>query len=381
MQTEEKPTKNMLKIFEEKTEKSESSETNKEEYQNKEESSDLPEKINRNLRWYERIGLKDDPFDHRNLSPRILGHDDEKQQLIEWIKEGRSVLLYGPTGVGKTNIIKELMQEIRENKIEGLGKTGIMNHAFDTAEPLEHIKSYKKAKGLFGLGKRRVVALMDEIHFAEDKDVIAVSAMWDNKKIHSSVFVQINPKPKMDQLMRRIGIYKIQLNQISKSTIIDIIKQRTENKKIFEQDALEALIKLGGENPSIVLQLCGEVASFMADPKKSITLKDIKEFRFSDLRGMSKEALRDVKLLDTLNDKARKRARCSPYEWEIVKNLRTGHMIAKDLAKDLDKKPAQVTSVLNRMIKKGQVEIKNTERPKHYGLEDKFEREFVLING
>ena len=44
--------------------------------------------IDRNIKWYERFGFEQDPFDHRNLSPRVLGHDDKKLQLIEWIKEG-----------------------------------------------------------------------------------------------------------------------------------------------------------------------------------------------------------------------------------------------------------------------------------------------------
>lgn len=339
------------------------------------------QKADRNLRWYQRFGLELDPFDHRNLSPRVLGHDNEKRQLIEWVKEGRSILLYGATGVGKTNLINEVMQEIKENKIEGLENFGIMFHSCDTAEKLEHIRRYKKAKGFFGLGRKKVAAFMDEVHFGEDKDLIGVSAMWDKKDIHSAVFVQIHPKPKLDQLMRRIGIYKVKLNSIPKSTITNIINQRTGDKTIFDPDALEAVIKMGGENPSIVLQLCGEIASYIADPKKSITLKDVKEFRFSDIEGMSKEALRNIKLPDTLDEKARKKAGCSPYEWDVVKNLRTGDMTLKELAKDLEKKPNSVGTILNRMMKEEKVRITNTGRPKRYGLVDKFEREYILIDG
>ena len=119
----------------------------------------------------------------------------------------------------------------------------------------------------------------------------------------------------------------------------------------------------------------------MADPKRPITLKDIKEFKFSDIQGMSREALRSVKLPDTLDEQARKRAKCSPFEWEIVKNLRTGEMTLKDLSKELNKGSHSITTALSRMMKKEQVEVKNTDRPKLYGLIDSFEREYVLING
>ena len=144
---------------------------------------------------------------------------------------------------------------------------------------------------------------------------------------------------------------------------------------------MDATIKLGGENPSIALQLCGEIASYIADPQKPINLQDVKEFRFSDIDKMSKDALKLIIPADTLDEKARKRAKCSPTQWEIVKNLRTGDMAVSELCRELGKTAPKISMQITRMMNNSQVRITHNKKPKQYGLDPEFEREFVLING
>ena len=104
-------------------------------------------------------------------------------------------MLHGATGVGKSNLIQEIISEVKQKKIEGLEDVGIMSHSFDVPYKFDHLKHFKKARSRFlGLGKKQVVAFMDEVHFGDDKDVLGISAMWDKRDLHSVVFVQIQPK-------------------------------------------------------------------------------------------------------------------------------------------------------------------------------------------
>lgn len=319
--------------------------------------------------WYEKFKFDENPYDIRNLSSKVIGEEAQERQLIKWISNEKAILLHGPTGVGKTTLVSNLCNRIKDNKVADIEGFRCIKFSCDR-ESIANFPRQFKFKKLFSLGKKFIVVL-DEVQFAKPEDLIKVSSLWDNKDITSVVYVQINEKPKLDQLVRRIGIHKIKMRTINQEEIEELIKQRTGEVKIFDDDAIKHIAGACNLNPSIALQHCDSIAGELAKPGKAIDLKQVKTFNLDSIKYEKEEILKSEtdEIIDKLD--------LSPLQKKIVKHLRINSMTIRQLADSIEASLGTISKQLNKLSKENKVKIVDQNKPKKYGLMPEFERSLL----
>lgn len=330
--------------------------------------------------WYEKFNLKEDPYDIRTLSKDVIGEDVQKEKLIQWISRGKACLLYGPTGSGKTTLASTLFQKCRLNRVPQLSSYDVYYYSCDR-DNLDHIQIPKKNKKRWyeklitsePEPQKEIVLILDEEHFAQHKEIIRISALWDIKTIHSVVYVQIHEKPALPQLVRRIGPHRVGLRTINRDEIVTLLKQRSSNIPIFEDNALQHIASNCSLNPSLALQHCAQVAEDIAGPDHPITLDQVKSY---DFEGQTPQ--REVQMVNPIvQDGIEKVKNISPAHKHILRQLRITSSTIEDLSGVCGMSKKAVAARLGELRKKEMVEIKDNSRPKRYGLIAEFERQLL----
>src|SRR3989338_8313893 len=146
--------------------------------------------------WHEKFGWKENPYDVRNLSETLIGEEAQEKQLVKFIDNQAAALVYGPTGIGKTTLLKQLAKKLNSGEIDGLSGIKALYYRGDVDE-LKKFPADLRRSRLFSFGTKRVVVFVDEAHFAKEEDLIRVSSAWDMKQIVAVIYAQIKEYHKM----------------------------------------------------------------------------------------------------------------------------------------------------------------------------------------
>lgn len=318
--------------------------------------------------WHEKFGYKYDPFDFRNPSEKLIGEDEQEKRLIKLVASNQAVLLYGETGCGKTTLARNIARKIENGEIKELKNIKCMYLRCDKDEIKSFSWRYFKYK-LTSFG-RPLVVIMDESSFADEKEGIKVSALWDDHEIKSFVCVQMNEKAKLDQWEGRIGDdKKIQMRTITASEIFEMLKLRQADKKVFDDNALRHISLNCNNNPRTSLDRCNMIAEELADTSKVITLDDVKKYNFEVAKAKAVAAEPVAKKGDKIND-----LDASPMEKKIIGELRISSRTMKDLASACNTGLNTISSKLSKLRREKKVVIVSKDKPKKYGLNKEFER-------
>lgn len=318
--------------------------------------------------WHEKFEYKYNPFDFRNPSERLIGEEEQEKRLIKLIASNQAILLYGETGCGKTTLARNISHKIENGEIEELKNAKCLYIRCDKDE----LKSFPWkffVHKLTSFGKPLIV-ILDESSFADEKDGIRVSALWDDHVIKSFVCVQMNEKAKLDQWEGRIGDdKKIKMRTITASEIFEMLKLRQGDKKIFDDNALRHISLNCHNNPRTSLDRCDMIAEELSSASKSITLDDVKKYNFEVAKAKTVEAEQAAKKEDKIDD-----LEVSPMERKIIRELRISSRTMKDLASVCDTGLNTISSKLSKLRKEKKVVIVDKSKPKKYGLNKEFER-------
>ena len=77
--------------------------------------------------WYKQYGWKENPFSIKT-NTGLIGLEAKKVELLNYIKSGDICFLNGPTGVGKTSLLKWLEKNLKHHKIIYIDAAGIQEN-------------------------------------------------------------------------------------------------------------------------------------------------------------------------------------------------------------------------------------------------------------
>ena len=321
----------------------------------------------------EKLGLKEDPFDIRNPSQKLIGEDDQEKKLTKFISQGKAILLHGQTGSGKTTMITNISGKINDDSIEEL--KGCKCIFYGDKDNLRDFSRKLWKHRLFSFGKPLIV-MLDEIAFGNEDDVMMISAAWDKQKIKSVVYVQISETPKFDKLWRRIGDFKVEMRLISEKEIYEMLKLRQGDLKIFDDNALRYVSYNCGNSPSLALQRCSWIADELGKHNQAVSLEEVKQFYQQNLRTAPMPKLKEPVDEPDSKDPIDKLS-LFPLERDIVRQLHISPMTMKQLSDALKNNINTISSRISNLRKQKKVFVLDKKRPQKYSLTSAFERSLL----
>lgn len=195
-----------------------------------------------------------------NSVNKVIGQDHllKENGAIAMILESKnlpSIILWGPTGVGKTTIAKALSKEI---DAEFVVISAINSGAADIRKIVENAAKNLSEDSLI---KRKTVLMVDEIHhfnktqqdlflpFVENGTIILIGTTTENPSFHLN-----------SALLSRCKVLQLNvLDEIALEKILQRSEEILEKKLPLEDEARKALINLACGDARYLLNACEEL--------------------------------------------------------------------------------------------------------------------------
>ncbi|MAG47004.1 hypothetical protein CL617_00220 [archaeon] len=322
--------------------------------------------------WYKSFGWQENPFSIKT-NTNLIGVNERKKELINYILSGDICFLNGPTGVGKSSMLRLVRKELKRHKVIYIDAAGVDDNFSITKHLQKFTPIWHKIAG-----KRfppNSVILLDESQECDEELVKALKLHWDHENIKSIVITQINPNLNgfSESFRARVGNRIVKLNKISKSNAYDLVKYRTKNKNPFDSSAIAAIAEYANYIPRQILETCEVVCAKLYKKKTSeinaFDVEDVlKEFKKKEEPQTNSFSLRKPKEEEETIETNHISIRLSPMEKNIIDSLRGKQKTAQDLADSLKTTEGSVGKQLSKLMKKNIIKITDHERPKKYGM-------------
>jgi len=320
------------------------------------------------MTWYLDYGFQENPFSIKSNS-NLVGVEQQRKKILDYIKSGDICFLNGPTGTGKSSLLKWLHENLKDYKTIYIDAAEIDDKFTVTKVLKKNLSIWERlANKKF---PENVVILLDESQDASNELVKALKLHWDHNHIKSIIITQISPDLGNYSISfrDRIGNRVIKLGQITKPEAFELIKLRIKNKKIFDEDSLEKIFNYSNFIPRKILETCEIICIEKKDfHKKQFTSKDIDEI-LSKFKETKKETLLEkpkevkIEMPESFDEKS-----FSPMQQKIVTYLAESPKTAKQLSSLLSTSEGSVGKQLSKLSHLDVVKIISKKRPKKYGL-------------
>jgi len=305
--------------------------------------------------WYEAYGLRPETFTGVPDDIRLVGHQEEKQRLLEGLTSRKLLCLSGEIGVGKTTLLKYVSR---------LGSWKYKYIYYDCTPVENHVNFNlktvlgKKVSFLDRLLRRKVVFLCDETQklgpAAED-----IKAFHESGDIYSVAFCAIDTATIVESMRHRL-YEAISLRTLSNEEVATILSNRMEHgTNPFTHAALLRIGELSNQNPRDALRLAEKVLDrFWREKagKDSITPAEVEAVHATAVT----EQQDDGRDLHQAFDKtgftreeniARLRTRLSPAQWKVVVASATAAnpLSYLELSEATGMSPGTVSKMLSRL--------------------------------
>jgi len=327
------------------------------------------------------------PFTFQITPSIFVGYSKELNDMMTGLRSGNKFsLLLGPTGSGKTTMLKFLEQKFPDAKIIYIPKPP--KDARDWLAVFENITRsrfpfFKKSISLYnlnehvkaGLKGRKLLLLVDECHEASLESLEWLRSLTDQIDSLSVVLAGLpifesTMKSSLETFMRRVGT-RIELGNLSKSEMRELIKRRIEmaggsDVNPFTMGIIDYVYDRTGGFPREVLRVCNEIS--IRALESSVTTIDMDFLREAN----APEARLTAERISGLPERQRliietlaKHGELSPSQ--IIANLDS------DEYKDRENGVRSVNNVLRRLMKEKMVERRKTGKSYAYKVSERYQ--------
>ena len=345
------------------------------------------ERINELFSW------ESNPFTFQILPDMFVGYERETNSLLNSLQSGNKFsLILGPTGSGKTTLVKSMMNRVNGdfNHIMYLPKPPrnhedwlAVFHEFTSQGFLKSIFSSGNGVNIYNLSQvlndrlsdRRVLMFIDECQESSPESMEWLRALTDHVENLYVVMAALPVfesilKSKLESLLRRVGT-KVELTTLTKSETRELIKKRIsktggDDIKPFTGGTIDYIFQRTGGFPREVLRICSELVQEAVNKNISTIDTDfINETRQPEQR-LSIEAL------DTLPERQRMIVDVLSKGGEMTPS---GIIDALDIEeyKNRDNAVRSVNNLLRRLMKEGLAERKRVGKTYRYFVSSKFQ--------
>ena len=337
--------------------------------------------------WFKSYGYKQNPFSVRENAEFVIDSGNSRK-IIEHLYSNNIVLLYGPTGTGKTSTLLKT-----KNKIGGAA-VRINGKIVSEQANLNFEKDYyKKAFRLFGFLKPRkgIYVFVDEVQSVPTHLLDQIEGFWNEGLVKGVVCASLsdvieNCSP---SFLRRLGNNKLKTKNLTDEDCLQILTHRLgineEEEKVFERKALQRIIAENKNIPSLILQECMDIClAINKHPDTLITEVEVLQYYEKKQNKPAQDKSTGIEQDKAADDYSALRRlvldlKLNPNKQKdkLIALLYSGKGTTDELSKLMNAKAGTISKMLNRLMKENKADIIETAPRKKYGLALKYKQELA----
>ena len=335
------------------------------------------------------------PFTFRILPDLFVGYEKECQSIINGVNNGsKFALLMGPTGSGKTTLMKHLTRRLDCARMlyiskppkkpedwvtafQDILKRGFLGSFFNRSK---HINLYNLSEKLNKkLNGNRCVLFVDECHEASLESLEWLRTLVDHVDYLSVVLAGLPVfenilKSNLETFMRRVDVRE-ELTNLTKSETRELIKRRVENSggediKPFTHGTIDHIYERTGGFPREIIRMCNSLTQKALEKNISIIDTDF-------LKEIEEPAPRiSLDKINSLPERQRLILETLAQHGELSPSDVISRMEIDDY-KDRENAVRSVNNLLRRLMKEKLVERKRTGKTYRYRISEKYQTMLV----
>ncbi len=343
-----------------------------------------------NAAYLSNFGWRTNPFSFRIIPELFTGYANEISTILNGVNDGsRFCLVTGPTGTGKTTLMKHIIQKLDQDKtllyipkppadpkdFVEIFTTNLRLNFFEKSIARRDINLYSIGDFVNSKTKdSKVILFVDECHEAPAQTFEWLRSLSDQIDNMSVVLAglpafQTMLTASLDTLLKRINI-KVDMGNLSKSETLNLIKKRIEfaggqDIKPFTLESVEVIYDKTAGYPREILRLCEEIMQKAAAKNISIVDADFVELE-QGFKAMSESSVDDMSQRQkNIIDMLRIHKTLTPTE--IVEKIECKEYKTKDNA------IRSINNILKRLMDEGKILRKKKDKSFAYELSPKLQ--------
>lgn len=229
------------------------------------------------LLWYEKLGYAYNPFTIKPgfFDDEVVGYDKEVDKLVNSLNEDEMYFLEGDFGLGKTTIIRYLINEFSGNKKVIYISRNRNDRAFNYASLLKGAS--KGLKKMFGVKAKNVLLIVDETAKINAEDCRQIEYYFDEGYIGSVLFIDksLDESRISANLKERIGKNIVQLKPLDGKSAIELARSRLDgNDEFIADDLIKSVYEKSFKNTRRFLENMEDVFRHAVENERENVSKD-----------------------------------------------------------------------------------------------------------
>lgn len=196
--------------------------------------------MRKNEVWYEKIGYAYNPFIIKPgfFDDEVVGYDDQVDKLVDLLRDGEMVFLEGNFGLGKTSILKYLINEFAgKNRVVYISRNR-SDRAMNYGDLLKDAS--KGLKGFFRIKAKNAILIVDETAKINAHDCRQIESFHESGHFKSVLFVDSSFKEARltDSVKKTIGSNVVELKPLTEKGAVELVRSRLDGNEELISDAL-----------------------------------------------------------------------------------------------------------------------------------------------
>ena len=227
--------------------------------------------------WYKKLGYAYNPFTIKPgfFDDEVIGYDKEVDTLIDWLKNDSMCFLEAEYGLGKTTILKFLVEEFKgEYRIAHISRNR-SDRSFNYEKLL--VGANKGLGKLIGSKAKQVILIVDETQKLNEKDCKAIEKLFREGYFKAVLFMDSSFK-KVDftqTCKELIGKNVLKLSSLSEKEAIELARSRLEtNQEMISDEVIAKIFEKSNKNTRFFLLNLEDVFRASIQEGKEIITKE-----------------------------------------------------------------------------------------------------------
>ncbi|MBN1175903.1 hypothetical protein JXA48_04635 [Candidatus Woesearchaeota archaeon] len=229
------------------------------------------------LLWYEKLGYAYNPFTIKPgfFDDEVVGYDKEVDKLVDSLTEDEMYFLEGDFGLGKTTILRYLINEFSGRKKVIYISRNRNDRAFNYSSLLKGAST--GLKKVFGVKAKNVLLIVDETAKINAEDCRQIEYYFDEGYIGSVLFIDksLEESRISANLKERIGKNIIQLKPLDVKSAVELARSRLDgNDEFITDDLIKSVYEKSFKNTRRFLENMEDVFRHAVENERDSVSKD-----------------------------------------------------------------------------------------------------------